>query len=100
LKAAVPAIIISCVPAQRWIVVRMPTEDAAAHPYRIGNIAERMLRWLITGVHVTKQFLRVACTGEQSLGRRLRVDARTDEKKFRASAERPKFACYVRNARS
>jgi hypothetical protein len=48
----------------------------------------------------TKQFLCVAGAGEQSLGRRLGVDARADEKKLRAAAEGPEFARHACTPRS
>src|SRR6202051_2729683 len=75
-------------------------EYAAAHTDGISNIAEHMLDRLIARVHVTKQFLCVASAGEQSLGWRLGVDARADEKKLRAAAEGPEFARHACNPRS
>ena len=42
LKAAVPAIIISCVPAQRWIVVRMADD-------RIGSASLRLADYAVKG---------------------------------------------------
>jgi hypothetical protein len=73
---------------------------AAAHTDGISDIAEHMLDRLVARVHVTKQFLCVASAGEQSLRRRLGVDARADEEKLRAAAERPEFARHACNPRS
>src|ERR1700692_661309 len=72
-------------------------EYAAAHTDGISNIAEHMLDRLIARVHVRKQFLCVASAGEQSLGLRLGVDARADEKNLRAAAEGPEFARHACN---
>src|SRR5258708_1859209 len=74
--------------------------ETAAEAHGIGDVAKSMLKRLISRVDVTIEFLRMACAGEKPAGRRVRMNARTDKKKFRAAAEIPEFAGDSRNSGS
>src|SRR5205807_8880876 len=74
--------------------------EAAAEANGIGDIAKSVLKRLIAGVDMTIEFLGVAGAGEESAGRRVRVNAGTDKEEFRAAAEISEFASDSRNAGS
>jgi len=65
---------------------------AAAYAHGISDVAESVLKGLIAGVDMTIEFLSVAGAGEEAAGRRVRMNARTDKKKFSAAAEVAEFA--------